>query len=552
MKRLASLFPRLGTLPGDRRGNITMLFAGGLVMMAGSAALAVDTGSLYLEKRRLQGVADAAALGAAGSQDVNAAARNAMAVNQAGDASIEKLERGIYSADSSLAPSTRFVAGGSDGNAVRLTLGRDVPLFFGKFLTGRPTARVSVMATAARVDLASFSIGSRLASVSGGLPGQILSGLAGTDLGLTVMDYQGLANADIDLLAFSDALRTQVNLQGATFGETLASGITLPKALNAMAAVAGSSSNQTALRSIAARVPPVTVQLSKLIDLGPLAGESSADPSRAIKAQSYALVREMLSLATGKRQVDLDLGAGVPGVASTKVTLAIGERPAQSPWLAVTKDRSVKVRTAQARLYLDTRVGGTGLLSAASIHLPILVELANAEASLHSISCPTPSTATVTLDVTTAAGQVAIGDVDTGALGNFNATLTPRRAALVKVPLLAEVTGQAQVSLGGASAQRTTFTAQEISAGTPHTVSTNDLVQGVAASLIRDMDLQVNTLGLGINLSLVTSAVGTALQGAAAPLDSVLSDLTKLLGVGVGQAEVRVNGLRCGKPILVG
>ncbi|MCP4621236.1 MAG: hypothetical protein GY844_32940, partial [Bradyrhizobium sp.] len=172
----------------DRRGNVTMIFAGGFVMLAGSAAFAVDTGSLYLEKRRLQGVADAAALSAANSQAADAAARQTMAANQAGDASIERLERGTYSADSTVAPSARFTASGSDGNAIRLTMGRDVPLFFGKFLTGHPTARVSVTATAARVDLASFSIGSRLASVSGGLPGQLLSGLAGTDLNLNVMD----------------------------------------------------------------------------------------------------------------------------------------------------------------------------------------------------------------------------------------------------------------------------------------------------------------------------------------------------------------------------
>lgn len=431
-------------------------------------------------------------------------------------------------------------------------MGRDVPLFFGKFLTGHPTARVSVTATAARVDLASFSIGSRLASVSGGLPGQLLSGLAGTDLNLNVMDAQGLVSADVDLLAFIDALRTQANLQGLTFGETLATDVSLPKALSAMAAATGNASAQSALRGIAARVPPVTVQLSKLIDLGPLSGETKTDPARPIKADGYALVREMLQTATGKRQVDLDLAAGVPGLLSTKVSLAIGERPAQSPWLAVAKDRSVKVRTAQTRLYVDTKVGGSGLLGAASIHLPLFVELAKAEASLRSISCPTPATATVGLDVTTSAGQVAIGDVDTAALGNFNAAITPRRTTLVKVLLLAEVTGQSNVNLGGAGAQQVTFTAQEIAAGKTHTVSTNDIAAGVAASLVRDMDLQVNTLGLGINLSLVTSAVGTVLQGAAAPLDSLLGDLTGLLGVSVGQADVRVNGLRCGKPILVG
>ena len=545
-----SLFFR--SLAGDRRGNITMLFAGGFVMLAGSAAFAVDTGSLYLEKRRLQGVADAAALSAANSDAAETAARSAISANKADDANIEQLERGSYSPDTSLAPDARFTPSGSDSNAIRLTLGRDVPLFFGRFLTGRPTARVSVRAVAARVDLASFSIGSRLASVSGGLPGQLLSGIAGTDLGINVMDAQGLVNANVDILAFADALRTQAGLQGLTFGETLASTVTLPKALGALAAATANAGAQSALRTIAAKVPPVSVKMSQLIDLGPLGGESKVDPNRPINADTYALVREALEIANGKRQLDLDLGTSVPGVASTKVTLAIGERPANSPWLAVAKDRSVKVRTAQTRLYVDAKVGGSGLLGAATVHLPLFVELANAEASLRSISCPTPSTAKVSLDVTTAVGQVAIGDVDTAALGNFNTAITPRRTTLVKLLAVAEVTGLSNVSLGGAGAQQTTFTAQEIASGTAHTVATNDLTAGVAGSLVRGMDIQANALGLGISLTPLTTAVGTLLQGVAAPLDSTLNNLTGLLGVSVGQADVRVNGVRCGKPILVG
>lgn len=544
--------PFLRALVADRRGNITMLFAGGFVMLAGSAAFAVDTGSLYLEKRRLQGVADAAALSAANSDAVETAARSAISANKVDDANIERIERGSYSPDTSLTPDARFSPSGGDGNAVRLTIGRDVPLFFGKFLTGRPTARVSVRAVAARVDLASFSIGSRLASVGGGLPGQLLSGIAGTDLNINVMDAQGLVNADVDILAFADALRTQVGLHGLTFGETLASSVTLPKAISALASATSSASAQSALHSIAAKVPSISVKLSQLIDLGPLSGETKVDPNRPIKADAYALVREALQTATGKRQLDLDLGANVSGVASTKVTLAMGERPASSPWLAVAKDRSVKVRTAQTRLYVDAKVGGSGLLASTSVRLPIFVELAQAEASLRSISCPTASTATVSLDVTTAAGQVGLGDVDTAVLGNFNAAITPRRTTLVKLLGIAEVTGLANVTLGGAGAQKATFTAQEITAGVSHSVSTHDLTAGVAVSLVKGVDIQANALGIGVNLTPVTSAVGTLLQGVATPIDSMLSDLTGLLGVDVGQADVRVNGLRCGKPILVG
>ena len=42
-----------------------------------------------------------------------------------------------------------------------------------------------------------------------------------------------------------------------------------------------------------------------------------------------------LSVANGGRQVQLNLGATVPGLASTTAWLAIGQRPSNSPWIAI-------------------------------------------------------------------------------------------------------------------------------------------------------------------------------------------------------------------------
>ena len=49
----------------------------------------------------------------------------------------------------------------------------------------------------------------------------MLSQLAGTDLQLSAMDYQALAGAQLDILKFSEALRSQLNVQAATFGDLL-------------------------------------------------------------------------------------------------------------------------------------------------------------------------------------------------------------------------------------------------------------------------------------------------------------------------------------------
>jgi hypothetical protein len=77
--------------------------------------------------------------------------------------------------------------------------------------------------------------------------------------------------------------------------------------------------------------------------------QDHADPDTAIRADGYSVLREILALANGQRQVALDLGLSLPGLASTTLTLAVGQRPAHSPWLAVTNDDKTIVRTAQAR-----------------------------------------------------------------------------------------------------------------------------------------------------------------------------------------------------------
>ena len=47
-------------------------------------------------------------------------------------------------------------------------------------------------------------------------------------------------------------------------------------------------------------------------------------------------------------------------------------------------------------------------------------------------------------------------------------------------------------------------------------------------------------------------AVGGALSLVAPALDGLLMNLTGLLGVGIGEADLRVTGVRCGTAVLVG
>ena len=540
----------------DDRGYVTILTAGAMTMLMGATALGVDVGSVYVAKRQLQGVADAAALAAAANAaDPMAGARAAISVNGTPDTSVASLVRGRYTRDPSIDVGARFVpdaAGGSStANASKVVVAQNVPLFFGRLITGRPTTRVTATAMAARTDMAAFSLGTRLAAVQGGLPNALLSGLAGTSLNLSVMDYTALAGADIDALAFASALRTTLDLDAATFGETLNTTTTLPKAVTALAAATSNQTAASALRAIALKLPPTSIQLSKLIDLGPLASQREVDPANVFEFDGYAGLREILQLANGQRTIALGTGVSLPGLVSTQVSLASGQRTVQSPWLAVAKDKTVTVRTAQTRLYVDTQIGGLATLGLASLRLPIFVELASASASLDRITCSrAPSSGTVSIDVAPSVGNVTIADVATARLNDFTAPITAQRATLAHA-LLIDVSGYADVKLGGTTAQTVTFSADDIAQNRVRSVSTNDLSQGLASSLIRSIDLRVGVLGLGLNLSAITAAVGSALSLAAPALDGLLDQVTGLLGVRVGQADVQVNGLRCGRAVLV-
>ncbi|WP_288413127.1 pilus assembly protein TadG-related protein [uncultured Sphingomonas sp.] len=538
-------------LAHGRDGNVAMILAGGLAMLTGTAVLGVDTATLYLEKRRLQGTADAAALAAAADLD-NATARAQVAVTLSPDNAtrLVTMTPGRFSRDPRLAVDARFLANGTPGNAAQVALqSRVQPIFAQVF--GYRDITIDARATAARIDLAGFSIGTRLASVQGGLPGALLSQLAGSELSLSVMDYNALVSGQVDLLKTTELLRTSAGVQVASFDEVLATDIALPTLVTAMAGATTSSAAAQVLRSVAGKLPNRNVRLDTLIDLGPLGSRGAADPTRPVPVDAYALLREALQLSSGTRQVQSAVDLGIPGIGQVKTWLQIGERPAGSHWLSVGEAGQTVVRSAQTRLWIDITLLNAPL-SLGSVRVPIFVELASAEARLAQIGCRGgPANATVALDVTPSVGRAAIADLDPANLPYFQQPMPLRPARLVSLPLVT-LTGLADVQLGGVSAQRVNFSAAEIDGNVVKTVSTNDIAAGVASSLLRTTDIRANVLGLGLSTGLLTSTLGNTLSIAAPALDLVVGQVTALAGVHVGQADVRVDGVRCGTPVLVG
>jgi uncharacterized membrane protein len=231
--------------------------------------------------------------------------------------------------------------------------------------------------------------------------------------------------------------------------------------------------------------------------------------------------------------------------------LAVGERPNNSPWLAVSDSGDVVIRTAQMRLYLDSEIALAGLSGIASIHAPVLLEAASAQAKLSAIQCgSSPQNASVTVSVAPSIGQLTLGEIDASKLANFTSPLSPKPAKIVET-LLLTVEGSANTALGGETWTPLTFSGSDIAERKIKTVATQDLAQASVATLLGDTTLTARTLGLGISVGPVLAAVKPALTQAAPPIDALLNDVTDFLGLHLGEADVRVNGVRCNGAALV-
>lgn len=310
----------------ESRGGISLIMAGSLFMLAGAATVAVDLGSVYLAKRQLQGIADAAALAAVGGG--RSAAEELIGQSGVSDVALVGVDGGNYRADRAVPVADRFVAG--EGGAMRVELQRRTPLFFARLLVGRDGIDLRARAIATRQDAAAFSIGTGLAAVSGGLPNMLLSSLAGTELNLSVMDCQGLASLNLDLLGVADALRVRTGRDDEAYGELFDREIALSDVIGAMADSAGGNQSAAVLLGMAGRIAGRSIRLSDVIDLGPMRGAASATGQPHLLLDAFSMLRMILSPPSGT-SVPMDLRVTAPGLTSTRLMLVIGEGQVRSP-----------------------------------------------------------------------------------------------------------------------------------------------------------------------------------------------------------------------------
>jgi uncharacterized membrane protein len=545
----------------NRRGAVAITTALVFTILVGFAALAVDVGNMFANRRKAQSTADLAAIAAvADLTNARKAAADTVAENgYLNDASFS-IQYGVYTADPKLAPGSRFApSAAAAANAARITLTTVTPLYFAGLLTGKDSFVTRTTATATRSVFASFAIGSRLVSVNGGLLNAMMGGMLGTGLSLSAMDYQSLIDARLDLFDFLGGLATRMDLTAASYDTVLSSDAKMTDVVAAMIDAQTKQSGATsgavqALNAIADSIKGTTamVKVGSLLDIGPYASLPVGNvPKVATSLAAFDLLSAAAQLANGQYQIEAALAVNVPGIAAANLKVTVGERPQGTSWITVGAE-GASVHTAQTRLLLTVQLAGSG--AASLISLPIYLEIAPATATLKNLSCgfPDVTISSAAVDVTPGVLDAWIGDVSTAAMTNFSTPPNPPPAALVNTPLI-KISGRAHANVSNMSASAVTFSYSDIAQQTKKTVGTTDFSSTLVRGLLRDTKLDVNVLGLGLGLgqTALSSVVSTTLSAATPAIDQVLSSVLQTLGVGLGQADVWMLGIRCDGAVLV-
>lgn len=572
---------------GDRGGGFATMAATFLPIALMVSAFAVDRGSLLVEKDNLQSLADLAAITAgANLTKASTAATLAITDNESVTVSLSAagstydptahttdqidmiVEPGRYTGKTSVAVDSRFQAGATPYNAVRVKLRKSGTLYFAQPFMKTPLIETS--AVAAVPAQAAFSIGSRLASLNGGTLNSLLNSLLGTNISLSAMDYEALLRTDVSALDFVKALGTRIGVTAGTYNDVLDATVSAGQLASAIASVSGSNQTaQLALNTIVTSAPiTANIPLRSVIDLGDLGRLGLGEKAQGfdVGVNAMDLLTAGAAIAGGKTQASVNLGTSIPGLLNLKLDIAIGEPPQNSPFYAV-GEAGTYVRTAQTRVVLSAEVPGPGAIPGlgtllnplliAAVKIPLYAEVAYAEARLTDVSCPTgrPDSLKVTIAARPGVADLYIGEVDPAAFRTFEThpTVSPAKIAditLLGIPVL-RILGSAQATITNNAETMLTWNKAEIDAKTVKTVSTTDLTQTLTSSLLGKLKLTPQVLTLTLDITPLTSLIKGLISPVTPALDGVLNSVLGIVGLKLGQADVRVYGATCGRSVLV-
>jgi uncharacterized membrane protein len=567
-------------LLGGNDGNVAIMAAITAPLIIYGLSLGLDYGMLTLQQRKLQQTADLAAL--VGASDVANAQANVLnyftrnnldivvqsqdggpsdsgqipgmsATGPIGLDGVAVITKGTYVGDAARSVGSRFVANALPNDAVKVAVQQKGGLYFASVFAAPP--QLTAVGTASTEKVAAFSIGSRLASLNGGLVNAVLGKLLGTSLSVDTMDYQSLVSANIDTLSVIDSLATNLNLTAGTYSDVLEAKISYNDLVKAILQQAGlSSASRRALSSLqsAANTTQVKFNLGEILALGPVQSRMVGSGSHlSLTTDIMSLVSAAAVAANGANQIDVNLNGTIPGLSTVQLSLAIGEPPQKTAPLGIGAVGSM-VRTAQTRLKLTITIDGAAALLGLKINVPLYVEMAYAEGKLAKIAClgNGVKNANVSIDTTPGVADLFIGNVD-ATFSDFSTEPTVSAATLIDSTLV-KVSASSHVAVTNLAKSTLIFSPSDISNGTIHSAATHDTLTSTVTSLLGNAtySIKILLLTIGTQASL-QQALSASLAHVTSPLDDLLNNLLMVVGVKIGEADVRVTDARCQQPALV-
>ena len=469
-----------------------MLSAATLVMAILFLALVIDSGRLYLEQRKLQKLADTAALEsisrlASGNCALDTALAQVYAVeNAASYGFVAGAGRSLSSScvSVSIIDGLRVpVADAANGRAVRVVTSSQVPAsivvrtggLFG--LSDSDSVSLQAVAVAEKDSdpLTVFSVGAQLLDLNAnGLLPRLLTAAGVNVSELTVLDSQGLANTQITPAGLLQALGVNVGVNQlkaltpeglANLVDTQVGALGIGELIAASATAVGhDQSLATDLTVLSERLAVSDLRQARLNLFGtqdqPGLLNLSSGPGQPLGSALDAKLslRDVLSTglmtAVQGRGLLIEEASLFNSSAKKTAALAIRMGVVEPPAFGIGPVGTTAFN-AQIRLQLDVDSSNLPVLGplleflGTSLKLPLIVDLANAKGELTDIDC-SGAQPRATIDVESRIGNLCLGSMPANTLWSTTASCTElnlQDATILRVGSVDLIRGKAAVPL---------------------------------------------------------------------------------------------------------
>jgi uncharacterized membrane protein len=590
MKRVRAVARRVRRDASGAVGPAVAVLGTSLVAAAG---LALDVGLYYMGNSDLRSATEAAALAAAmNPAQAQARATDYLVRNGYQSSVLKSVEVGYYCASMWRAAGDRFATtagadcpGSTVQNAVRIVTGRPSRRFLTGIMGGAsPIPELAATASAARIDEAGVSVTSGHLTVTNTLlhsVNNLLGALIGIKLALSTAQIEALMGGNVDAGRFFDALAQRTGQTG-TYHEVAQRTYGIGDIAHAAADAAHDPATAAALRVFASAAGNgYRVPLAGLFGLGvwknmPV-GEHHAPPAPpALNARLNAYQLITYAAQAGPGGIDASdlvnlLVPSKPG--STVKIIAAASDAGARPRFSFGPAGETAAGTSMIRLQLEVS-------AVAAAALPLIVDVAAADASITAIDCANQAEQHSQTRVTVASrsglvniylGKLLRSDamsktmptleksdfdfvplVDLWPIARINAK------AVVK-PIVGETNASVVFGPGGSG-----VIGSAEAPGQPVTIGNKaqvgNTLNGLGSFLGgRNGGLEVCLILTGCVLDTSDNALLGAVGGVVSGLGTVLNSTTDplldnilaALGVQLGHSSIWVTGARCGVPVLI-